>query len=81
MNNDDLGLTGILSDDWFNYTKELNGAGVTLQSNKEDTFMWSGKDNSGDLSVKNGYDAILSTQAFPVWCGWQRQFWNWRLSR
>jgi hypothetical protein len=75
----DLGLTGILSDDWENYIKELNGAGVTLHSNEEDALLWSGGDKKGELSVKNCYEAILSLQEIPVRRGWQRQFWKWHL--
>jgi hypothetical protein len=41
----DLGLTGLLSDDWIDYTRNLNGVGVVLQANEQDTLVWSGVDN------------------------------------
>jgi hypothetical protein len=77
--NADLGLTGNLADEWNNYTNELNGAGVTLHSNEEDTLLWTGGDKKGDLTVKNCYEAILSLQELSVRRGWQRQFWKWHL--
>jgi hypothetical protein len=73
----DLGLTGNLTDEWNNYTIELNGARVTLHLDEEDSLLWTRGDKKGDLTAKNCYEAMLSLQELPVRRGWQQQFWKW----
>jgi hypothetical protein len=54
----------------------LNAAGVSLQGS-EDILFWTGGDASGIVSVKNIYNAILSTLNLPVQIGWKLSFWKW----
>jgi hypothetical protein len=42
--NNDLGLTGLHSDEWERYTSDLNRAGVTLNPSSEDGLLWTGGD-------------------------------------
>jgi hypothetical protein len=79
MSSTDLGLTGLIAEDWDNFTRELNGVGVSLQATEQDSLLWSGGDNKGELTVKNVYEAIFSLEEILVWSGWQRNFWKWHL--
>jgi hypothetical protein len=61
LSSDDLEMTGLRAVAWSNFIMDLNGVGIAIQPNLEDALMWSGDEKSGDLSVKNVYDALLST--------------------
>jgi hypothetical protein len=65
--NEDLELIGNHASDWDKYTAELNRVGVTLHEDVKDTLLWTGGNSSGNLTVKNYYDAIISTQELPIW--------------
>jgi hypothetical protein len=77
--NGELDLTRLLSSNWDSYIAELNRAGVTLHINAEDSLLWTGGNSYGNLTVKNYYDAIISTQELLVWCDCQGNFWKWKL--
>lgn len=73
----DLGLTGLLSDDWNDYRRNLNGAGVALQANEQDTLVWLGADNTGVLTVKSVYEALVSLNGIPECSRWEKNLWKW----
>jgi hypothetical protein len=79
MSGEDLDLTGNLDTDWDNYTSELKRAGITLHKAAGDTLLWTGGDSYGNLSVKNIYDAIISTQDLPICHDWKVNLWKWNL--
>jgi hypothetical protein len=66
---EDLEMTGNHASDWDNYTTELKRTGVTLHEAVDDTLLWTGGDSSRNLSFKNIYDVIISTQDLPIWHG------------
>jgi hypothetical protein len=68
---------GIKLQNGQNLHKELCGAGITLIDNTKDELRWTGGDLSGELTVKNCYNAILSTQNLPIWSGWKLKCWKW----
>jgi hypothetical protein len=59
-----LGLKGTQDLEWDQYTRELKAVGISLKNN-QDVLVWTGGDSSGNISVKNLYDAIISTKQFP----------------
>ena len=61
MSSEKLEISGVHALEWENYIKELKMAGITLDNNK-DTLLWTIGDSFGNISVKNIYDAIISTQ-------------------
>jgi hypothetical protein len=76
---EELELLGAHAIEWNNYTMELSHAGITLQEGAEDKLLWNGGDSSGKLSVRNCYNAILSTQTLPIMSGWKFNLWKWRI--
>lgn len=53
----DLGLSGALDFEWRSFVNFLLYSGICLQHN-EDLLVWTGGDNSSNLSVKNVYLAL-----------------------
>jgi hypothetical protein len=74
---EELGLLGIQASAWNNFTMELRQAKITLQEGAEDKILWNGGDASEILSVRNCYNAILSTQNLPIRSGWKYSIWKW----
>jgi hypothetical protein len=54
-----LGLEGDLATEWEKYRRNLIGSGIQLLD-RLDELMWTGGDNSGQLTVKNVYNAVAS---------------------
>jgi hypothetical protein len=72
----DLNLTGAHAAEWSTFIVELNKSGVILRGDQVDLLLWSGGDGSGVFSVKNCYDALISTFNFPVSQGWKASLWK-----
>jgi hypothetical protein len=72
----DLNLTRCSRGEWSTFIAELNKSGVILRGDQADLLLWSGGDGSGVLSVKNCYDALISTFNFPVSQGWKASLWK-----
>jgi len=69
--------TGVHAMDWNSFTVELKEVGISLHESTIDSLIWIGGDLSGKLSIKNFYDAILSTQNLLIWQGWKINLWKW----
>jgi hypothetical protein len=54
-----LDLEGDLASEWEKYKKILIRSGIHLQD-RLDVLLWTGGDNSGQLKVKNVYNAIVT---------------------
>jgi hypothetical protein len=78
IRSNELGITGELAEEWEHYRKALIGSGAFIQD-KVDELMWTGGDNSGFLSVKNAYNALLSTLRMQPVGGWRLKLWKWDL--
>jgi hypothetical protein len=76
INSTELGFTGDMATEWDRFQRELIDSGAFLQD-IEDELMWIGGDNSGSLTVKNTYLAILSTQGLARIGGWRQVVWKW----
>jgi hypothetical protein len=75
----DLNLTGAQALEWTSFTAELNKAGIYLSEDQADCLLWSGGDGSGTFSVKNCYNAIISSHNLPVIQGWKLSLWKHRV--
>jgi hypothetical protein len=73
-----LGFKGTRAIEWEQYTRELKVVGISLKNNQDD-LGWTGGDSSRNISVKNLYDAIISTKQFPSSLGWKTKIWKWKL--
>jgi len=78
ISNTDLGLLGVLADEWNQFRRVLIDS-VAYFQDKEDEIFWIGGDNSGILTVKNTYQAFLSTQGLTKVIGWRQALWKWDL--
>jgi hypothetical protein len=78
MSSEKLEFSGEQASEWENYISELNGVGISLDNTK-DTLLWTGGDSSGNITVKNIYAALISTQQLPIWRGWRVNIWKWKL--
>jgi hypothetical protein len=76
---EDMELTWDHATYWYNFTVELSRAGITLNEDAKDLLMWTGGDSSRKFTVKNCYNAILSTRALLNWRGWKVKLWKWRV--
>jgi len=76
--NENLELTGEQDFEWKSYTTELNMAEISLDNNV-DTLLWTGGDSSGNITVKNIYVGLITTQQLPIWRGWRVNIWKWKL--
>jgi hypothetical protein len=74
----DLGLSGNLALEWQRYCRALLGAGIQLRD-QDDELLWNGGDSSGNISVKNLYEAIASTIWNQKCTGWRKQLWHWNI--
>jgi hypothetical protein len=71
-------LTGTLATEWEQFCLALISSGASIQD-RDDALMWTGGDNSGSLTVKNVYMALLSTQSCPRIDGWRQKLWKWEI--
>jgi len=78
IRSNELGITDELAEEWEQYQKALFGLGAFIQD-RDDALMWIGGDNSGFLSVKNAYNALLSTLRMQPVGGWRLKLWKWDL--
>jgi hypothetical protein len=72
----DLGLEGELAAEWEMYRRNLIGSGIHLLESL-DELKWTGGDNSGQLSVKNVYNALTKKLWKIKIGGWRRKPWSW----
>jgi hypothetical protein len=79
-NNTKLELSGNLSSEWDQYRRALQAAGVII-TDKMDELIWIGGDTSGILTLKNVYEALLSTQDLPMITSWWIQMWKWNIQQ
>jgi hypothetical protein len=61
LTNEDLNLHEDLGKEWNLFWKNLIDSGALIQD-REDELIWSGDDNSGIMTVKNIYLAMMSTK-------------------
>jgi hypothetical protein len=66
--------------EWDHYRRALQASGV-IYLKKVDELIWIGGDSSGNLSAKNVYAALLSTQISPTITGWRNQMWKWNIQQ
>jgi hypothetical protein len=63
-------------DEWDSYRRHLIDSGIKLVD-RPDELIWIGGDNSGQISVKNVYEALSN----KIWNykigGWRRMLWTW----
>jgi hypothetical protein len=78
LSSEALGLNGRLASEWDRYRRALLGTGINLQ-NSTDTIVWTGGDSSRILSVKNVYNALISTLDYPTVGGWKLNLWKWNI--
>jgi len=78
MSNTELGVTSNLASKWECYCNSLNEVGVSLLDVVV-SLLWAGGDSTGQLTVKNIYTTLLSTQDFPIWSGWKFKLWKWNI--
>jgi hypothetical protein len=64
----DLVLSGTPTYEWEIYCNEIIGIGVSLHD-INDTLLWTRGDSFGNITVKNIYYALISTQDYSIWCG------------
>jgi hypothetical protein len=72
---EELELTWELSTEWIQFRRALQAVGVIVTGN-EDELIWTGGDTSGVISVKNVYEALISTQNLPLITSWRIQMWK-----
>jgi hypothetical protein len=49
---ENLGLADPLASEWTNFTKALNGEGITLAATNKDVLIWAGGDRSGAFTCQ-----------------------------
>jgi hypothetical protein len=73
----DLGLTGELASEWNGFISDLRCAGISLTNNSKDELRWTGGDGSGEITVRNAYNAIFTTKNLSFASGWMINCWKW----
>jgi hypothetical protein len=76
ISNNELGFFGDIATEWDYFRWALIDFGSYIQD-LEDELMWIGGDNSGYLTVKNIYLALLSTLGLSRIRGWRQLVWKW----
>jgi hypothetical protein len=76
LTSDDLGLVGDLALEWEMFRRALIDSGVQLLD-RPDVLKWTGGDYSGQLTVKNVYDALETKQWKNSIGGWRKILWLW----
>jgi hypothetical protein len=64
--------------EWDHYTSALKEAGVSL-SPCPDTLSWAGGDATGNITVKNLYNALLNQRYFVLDSSWFSLIWRWEI--
>jgi hypothetical protein len=59
--------------EWDGYCRALSGSGILLQD-RDDELYWTGGDQSGYLTVKNVYRAIVRIKWLHQFGGWRKSF-------
>jgi hypothetical protein len=55
----------------------LSSVGITLKQDTKDLLIWTNGNLSERMTIKNFYNAILTTLGLLSWSGWKVQFWKW----
>jgi hypothetical protein len=76
LDSEDLGLAGDLALEWEMFRRALIDSGVQLLD-RPDVLKWTGGDYSGQLTVKNVYNAIATKQWIKTIGGWRKKLWLW----
>ena len=71
-----MGFFGDIAAEWDQFRWALIDSGPYIHD-IEDELMWIGGDNSGYLTVKNIYLALLSTLGLSRIRGWRQLVWKW----
>jgi hypothetical protein len=69
-------LEGDLAAEWERYRRNLIGSGIQLTT-RSDELKWTGGDSSGQLTVKNVYNALSSKLWKNKIGGWRKKLWSW----
>ena len=64
--------------EWEAYIKKLNLAGYRL-SNEEDSLTWVANPQTGNISSKTAYQAIVQSSLNYVHKWWYKLLWKWRI--
>jgi hypothetical protein len=72
----DLRLEGDLTTKWERFRRDLIGSGVQLLD-RPDELKWMGGDNSGQLTVKNVYNALATKLWKKTIGGLRKKLWLW----
>jgi len=75
----DLGLSGVLAQEWTFFCMTLTEAGIRLHT-EADVFLWNGGDRSGLLTARNVYREISSTIWDHRCIGWHKNLWQWPIA-
>jgi hypothetical protein len=73
-----LGLSGSLVEEWSLFTNSLSTAGIYLGEDI-DKLSWEGRDSFENISFKNIYLALVTTQNFQVYPIWIKIIWSWQI--
>jgi ribonuclease HI len=76
LDSGDLNLSDLSAAEWNLYISALKEAGITLSS-RPDSLRWAGGDSTGNLTVRNLYDALLKQKYLAVDRSWFSLIWRW----
>jgi hypothetical protein len=71
----DLGFTTVEAAEWDLFCKHLVNSGILL-TDRVDTLIWNGGDNSGILTAKNAYDTLATNMWIRSTSWWHRTLWD-----
>jgi hypothetical protein len=78
LNSEYLNLFNQSAIEWDIYASALKEAGITL-SQGPDTLRWAGGDATGNLSVKNIYQALMNQRFSVLDYSWFSLIWRWEI--
>jgi len=76
LDSGDLNLSDPSAAEWNLHISALKEAGITLSS-RPDSLRWAGGDSTGNLTVRNLYDALLKQKYLAVDRSWFSLIWRW----
>jgi hypothetical protein len=76
LRSSELGLEGDHAAEWDTYRRNLIDYGVLLVD-RSDELIWTGGDLSGQITVKNVYEALSNKSWRYKIGGWRRKLWTW----
>jgi ribonuclease HI len=76
ISSDDLELEGQTTFEWKTFRCALINSGVQLQA-RPDVLKWTGGDSSGQITVKNVYEATEAKYWNFSIGGWRKTLWSW----